>query len=98
MNKKKFNTENIRNVMMAFLREEGLETPLLEFRLIQSWPKVMGSEIMRYTGEVKIQQGVLLVKIMSASLRQNLQTQHKIIAQKLNNYVGGPIISDVHFI
>ncbi len=97
MSRKKFNTDKIRNAMMAFLREEGLETPLMEFRLVQSWPEVMGQDVMKYTGEIKIHQGVLQVKIKNAALRQNLQTQRKVLTQKLNNHVGGPIISDIRF-
>lgn len=85
------------DALWAFLREEGLETPLLEYRITQAWPEVMGNVISRYTKQVYVREGKLRVQITSAPLRQNLMMEHKRIAQKLNDYVGSYIISDVCF-
>ena len=34
-------SQPMRDVLLAFLRQEGLETPLLEYRITQAWPEVM---------------------------------------------------------
>ena len=85
------------DALQAFLREEGLETPLLEYRSTQAWPEVMGQTISRYTKQVCVRDGKLQVQITSAPLRQNLMMEHKRIAQKLNDHVGSYVISDVCF-
>ena len=85
------------DALLAFLREEGLETPLLEYRITQAWPEVMGQTISRYTRQVFVREGKLQVQITSAPLRQNLMMEHKRIAQKLNAHVGSYVISDVCF-
>ena len=85
------------DALLAFLREEGLETPLLEYRITQAWPEVMGNVISRYTRQVFVREGKLQVQITSAPLRQNLMMEHKRIAQKLNDHVGSYVISDVCF-
>lgn len=85
------------DALMAFLREEGLETPLLEYRVTQAWSEVMGDVINRYTRQVFVREGKLQVQVTSAPLRQNLMMEHKRIAQKLNDYVGSFVISDVCF-
>lgn len=87
----------LHDVLLAFLRQEGLETPLLEFRITQAWPEVMGAVISRYTHQIYVREGKLQVQITSAPLRQNLMMEHKRIAQKLNDYVGSRVISDVCF-
>ncbi len=87
----------MRDVLLAFLREEGLETPLLQYRIVQSWPEVMGETISRYTRQVFVRDGKLQVQLTSPSLRQNLLMEHKRIAQKLNEHVGSFVISDVCF-
>ena len=51
---KKYNTEGISNILGRFLREEGLETPLLEQRALQAWPEVVGEAIARYTSDLRI--------------------------------------------
>ena len=87
----------IRDVLLAFLREQGLETPLLEYRITQAWPEVMGEVVSRYTRQVFVREGKLHVQLSSAPLRQNLMMEHKRIAQKLNDHVGSYVISDVCF-
>jgi len=91
------NTRALNDVLLAFLREQGLETPLLEYRITQAWPEVMGQTISRYTKQVFVKESKLQVQISSAPLRQNLMMEHKRIAQKLNEHVGSYVISDVCF-
>ena len=93
----KTNTHSMHDALLAFLREEGLETPLLEYRVTQAWSEVMGETISRYTKQVFVREGKLQVQITSAPLRQNLMMEHKRIAQKLNEHVGSYVISDVCF-
>ncbi|MBP3711443.1 MAG: DUF721 domain-containing protein [Bacteroidaceae bacterium] len=90
-------SQPFQDVLLAFLRQEGLETPLLEFRVTQAWPEVMGDVISRYTRQVFVRDGKLHVQITSAPLRQNLLMEHKRLAQKLNEHVGSYVISDVCF-
>ena len=85
------------DALLAFLRAEGLETPLLEYRIAQAWSEVMGAVISRYTRQVFVREGKLQVQITSAPLRQNLMMEHKHIAQKLNAHVGSFVITDVCF-
>ncbi len=97
MTSRRFKTTNIQDVLRQFLREEGLETPLLEYRVEEAWAQVMGESIAKYTGEVRVQRGVLYVKIKSAPLRQNMQMMRQQIIQKLNTHVGAQVISDIKF-
>ena len=90
-------TVTMHDALLAFLREEGLETPLLEYRVVQAWPDVMGAVVSRYTRQVFVREGKLHVQLTSAPLRQNLMMEHKRIAQKLNDHVGSYVISDVCF-
>lgn len=93
----KTNIVSLQDALWAYLRAEGLETPLLEYRITQAWPEVMGGMISRYTKQVFIREGKLHVQLTSAPLRQNLMMEHKRIAQKLNDHVGSYVISDVCF-
>ena len=87
----------INSLLDAWLRNEGLETPLLQHRMIQGWPAVMGEAIAKYTGEINIYGNTLRVKIKSPALRQNLMMMRTEIARKMNNYVQAQIIQDVPF-
>ena len=90
-------SQPVHDILLAWLRAEGLETPLLEYRVVQAWPEVMGEVISRYTRQVFVKDGKLQVQLTSPSLRQNLMMEHKRIAQKLNDHVGAFVVSDVSF-
>ena len=86
------------DLLMQFLRSEGLETPLLEHRIVNAWPVVMGESIGRYTTELYVRNSVLWVKLKSPALKRNLVMMHTEIARKLNAYVQSQVITDVHFL
>ena len=87
----------ITNLLDAWLRQEGLETPLLQHRLIKGWPEVMGATVAQYTGDIRIFGNVLRVQIKSPALRQNLLMMRTEIARKMNDYVKAQVIQEVTF-
>lgn len=94
---KRRNAEEVGSLVLQFLRAEGLETPLNEYRIIRSWPEVAGPAIARYTGNIFIKSGILNIQIKSPALRQNLNMNRTQMAQKLNQHVGAQVISEVRF-
>ena len=83
------------DIVNQLLRQEGLETPLNERRLIDAWETVAGATIARYTTEKFIRNQVLHVKIDNPALRQDLSMMHTQITRRLNDAVGSSVISDV---
>ena len=69
---KRNNTEQVGEVLRRLLRQEGLETPLNEYRLVDVWKDVVGEAIARYTTNIYIKNQVLFVHLSSSVLRQEL--------------------------
>lgn len=90
-------TESITNLLNAFLREQGLETPLNQHRLIEMWPEVMGSVINQQTSNLFIKNQTLHVKIKSAALKSDLMMNRAALVQRLNEAVGAYVITDITF-
>ena len=78
-----------------YLRQEGLETPLLQKRLIDSWEKVAGKTVARYTGSKEIKNQTLYIKILNPALRQDLSMMRAQLVKRLNEEVGAFVIADV---
>lgn len=91
------NTEELDTVLGRFLRQEGLETPLNEYRLIQAWPEMVGNTIARYTASIRIYNQVLYVQLSSPALRENLIMERKLLVKRLNACVGAQVITDIIF-
>lgn len=87
--------KSVADVLQQLLREEGLETPLQQKRLIDSWETVTGRIVARYTTEKFIQNQTLYVKIVNPALRQDLAMMRQQLVKRLNEQVGSFIITDI---
>lgn len=95
---KRKQTELLDQVLNRYLRSEGLETPLNEYRLVNAWNEVMKANVTRYTKNVRIYNRVLYVELSSPALRANLFMQRKELVSRLNAYVNADVISDLVFV
>lgn len=87
----------IGKLLLRALRNNGLETPLLQKRLIDSWPEVAGPVVQRYTQRLNIYNQVLYVSLSNPALRADLSMQRRQLVAKLNARVGSNIIIDIRF-
>ncbi len=93
----KRNVQQVKNIVMQVLREQGLETPLNQKRLVEAWPEVAGPAIMRYTLNTYIYNQTLYVHLSNPALRADLSMQRQMFTKKLNDAVGEQVIVDVLF-
>ena len=89
--------KNIGELILRNLRSQGLETPLLQKRLVDAWPTVMGDMVAGYTQEVYIRNQTLWVHLTSPALRADLSMMKQEIVKKLNAAVGSQVIADIRF-
>ena len=82
-------------ILMKLLRDEGLEIPLQQKRLIDAWETVAGPMVARYTTEKFIKNQTLLVKITNPALRHDLTMMRTQLVRRLNEQVGALIITDI---
>jgi hypothetical protein len=95
MRKKK--AEQVGAVIHQFLREEGLETPYNEYRLIEAWPEVMGQGIADLTSDLQIRNRILYVRLKSSVLRQELMLNRRQLAYRMNEHIGAQVIENIIF-
>jgi Zn-ribbon-containing, possibly RNA-binding protein and truncated derivatives len=94
---KRNDAEAIGTLIRKYLRQECLEGPLNEQRLLNSWEEVLGSTIASYTKEMYIRNQTLIVHLTSASLRQELMMGRELLVKNLNKKVGAEVIIDIIF-
>jgi predicted nucleic acid-binding Zn ribbon protein len=94
---RKKNTELLSDVIHQVLKEQHLDKPLNEKRLIDAWPLILGASIMKYTSEIYIKNRVLYVNLSSSVLRHDLFMSRDEIKNSLNKQVGAEVIVDIIF-
>ncbi|MBQ9678417.1 MAG: DUF721 domain-containing protein [Prevotella sp.] len=90
-------TESLKEVLLRTLREQGLETPLNQKRLVEAWPEVVGPAIARYTLNTYIYNQTLYVRLSNPALRSDLSMMRGELVKKLNAVVGEQVITDIRF-
>lgn len=94
---KRNNAEPIGKLIQNYLRQESLESPLNEHRLINAWSEVLGTTIASYTRDLFIKNQVLYVHLTSAALRQELMMGRELLVRNLNARVGAQVITNIVF-
>ena len=89
--------KSIKDLILYNLRAQGLETPLLQKRLVEAWPIIAGEAIARYTTDVKIYNQTLYVRLRVPALRADLSMRRQEYIKRLNEYVGNQVITDIRF-
>lgn len=93
----KRNVQSINELILRNLRLQGLETPLLQRRLIDAWPVVAGVAIAQYTTSLNIFNQTLYVHLSVPALRADLSMRRQELVRRLNEYVGSQVIADIRF-
>ena len=94
---KRNDAEPIGKLIQKYLRQESLESPLNEQRLLDSWETVLGPTIMSHTRDLYIRNQVLYVHLTSAALRQELMMGRELLVRNLNQKVGATVITNIIF-
>lgn len=93
----KRDVQSVKDLILRNLREQGLEMPLLQKRLVEAWPQIAGPLIQRYTLNTYIYNQTLYVRLSSPALRSELLMRRQELVNNLNQYVGSQVITDIRF-
>lgn len=91
------NAKPLGEIVLHCLRHDGLETPLLQKRVIDSWDEVAGRAIAKYTGEKFIKNQILFIKILNPALRADLSMMREDFLNRLNDKAGSRVITELRF-
>lgn len=90
--------KQIDELVSQLLRNNGLETPLLQKRLIDAWDEVVANDyITACTQDKYIVNQTLFIKLSNPVLRHNLTMQRSRLIERLNAKVNAFIITDIRF-
>lgn len=85
------------DLLPQILRNQGLETPLQQQRLLSSIDEVVGENFSRYLGERFIKNQTLFIKVNNPALRADLSMGRSILVKRLNERVRAQVIVDIKF-
>jgi len=90
--------ERLGEVLNKSLKRLELAPRLDEYGVWPVWNDVVGNPIARNAQPEKIRNGTLFVKVTSSVWMQQLQFMKELIAEKLNQRLGTPVVKNMFFL
>lgn len=75
----------------------GIESKLQQYEAVNQWATVVGTRIAEQTEAIRIEKGVLVVRVKTAVWRNELNMQKQEIIEKLNRAVKTDVVKDIRF-
>lgn len=97
MTKRTREFQSMQELMKNVLEENKLKKGLHQVSIVEAWNNLMGSGITSYTEKVTLQNNVLIVKLNSSVLREELGYGKEKIIKMLNEEIGQQIVKTIMF-
>lgn len=95
---KRYQAESIGDILRQALEDGSNSRRYAEITAINSWPGVVGATLAAKTLRPVVKNGVMTIKVPSATLRQELNMMRTALTEAVNNEVGKPAITEIKFI
>ena len=87
--------KKIDTLLQQFVKANGLERGLAEYRLMKSWKDLLGITVAKKTKSLRIKNKKLYVTLHSSVVRNELSLMKDSLIPKLNEAAGMDVIDDV---
>src|SRR5690606_25372847 len=87
-----------KDVFEELLQAYSLKDRFIERKLIGSWEELMGNTVSKRTSDISIKDKTLIVKLSSASLKNELSMNKSKVLQLIVEKFGPAIIKDIVFL
>ena len=92
---RKSNQQSIGIVIKKLLKDQKLEGRLKELDVLELSKELLGKNLMKYINDLSVKNGTLIIKVRSATVRNELSYQKSEIIKKINKQVGNKILQEI---
>lgn len=86
---------SMQDAIQQFLKKSRLKTGIQAMQIEQVWEKLMGKTISKYTDKIQIINQTLFISTQVAPLKNELLYQKEQIIERVNEALGGKVITEV---
>ncbi len=93
--KKRNNESSLKEAIQELLDAYRLNSGLQQVEIQSLWESMMGPYIAKQTEKIKLEGGILHIKVTSAALKNELMMMRTKIAEKLNTELKKQVVSEI---
>lgn len=90
--------KSVGDVLRQAIEETHMQGRLDELRAADLWPEIVGSDIAAMTMKPLVRSGAMTIRVVDASLRQELSMSRTLLVREINRRMGKEVISSIRFI
>jgi len=92
---RKSNQQKIGEVIGKLLKNQKLVSRLQELDALDSCEEILGENLMKYIEDLTLRKGKLIIKVKSATVRNELSYQKSDIIKKINQDLNKEIVKEI---
>lgn len=81
--------------LQQFLKESRLKGEVQALQIHDAWESIMGKTVARYTEQIRLIDGKLIISTSVAPLRNELIFQKEKIIKKVNELMGAEVVKEL---
>lgn len=86
---------SIGEAIQLLMKRSGWKPKVTELRIRQEWEQIVGKTVAKYTRDVKLHNGKLIVYTDVAALKQELSLGREQLLNNINEYLGETTINEI---
>lgn len=90
--------KSIGDVLRQAIEETNMQGRLDELRAADLWPSIVGEEIASRTMKPLVRSGAMTIRVVDASLRQELTMHRSLLLREINRLMNKETITSLRFI
>ena len=89
--------QSIRSVLENTLKSLEIDVPLKSYSILGAWNEIVGTTVAAHSQPRSIRNRILFVEVAHSTWMQQLQFLKATLLEKVNNFLGEPLIQDIRF-
>ncbi|HUL36627.1 MAG TPA: DUF721 domain-containing protein [Thermodesulfobacteriota bacterium] len=89
--------QSIRSVLENTLKSLEIDVPLKSYSILETWNEIVGATVAAHSQPRSIRNRILFIDVTHSTWMQQLQFLKPTLLEKVNNFLGEPLIQDIRF-
>ncbi len=89
--------QSLRSILDKTLKALEIDVPLKTYSVLGAWNEIVGESVAGHSQPRSIRNRVLLIEVSHSTWMQQLQFLKPTLLEKVNNFLGEPLIQDIRF-
>ncbi len=89
--------QSIRSVLENTLKGLEIDVPLKSYSILGAWNEIVGATVAAHSQPRSIRNRILFIEVAHSTWMQQLQFLKPTLLEKVNNFLGEPLIQDIRF-